>query len=177
MSDVDPRPSMGDLLDRLIRDAENTPPVETSGTVPSVQADTVSASPSEQNVTPLGNLLSGLISNPALLSALPQLIKGGSGLSQPPTINATAEEAAPAAAQENEKASSASVPTATHGHGSSGHSAALLCALKPYLGTDRRQAVDYMINLCRVWDTLQGMGISLPLLLSSAPPQDKDREV
>lgn len=177
MSDVDPRPPMGDLLDRLIREAENTPPAETSGTAPPVPSDTVSASPSGQNSTPSGNLLNGLLSNPALLSALPQLIKGLGGLSHPPTIRATAEEAASAASQETEEASSASVPTAVRGHGSSGHSAALLCALKPYLGSDRRQAVDYMISLCRVWDTLQGMGISLPLLLSSTPPQDGDREV
>ena len=57
---------------------------------------------------------------------------------------------------------------------------ALLCALKPYLGSERRQAVEYLISVCRVWGTLQSVGLTLPALLS--PEQGKgtpsgDKEV
>lgn len=34
---------------------------------------------------------------------------------------------------------------------------ALLCALKPYLSPERREMADYLLRVCRVYDTLQGL--------------------
>ncbi len=43
----------------------------------------------------------------------------------------------------------------------------LLRALKPYLSGERRQAVDTVISLCQVWDSLQDAGINLTPLVSA----------
>ena len=44
---------------------------------------------------------------------------------------------------------------------------ALLCALKPYLRHERREAVDTLLQLCRVWDVLSKSGISMGGILNS----------
>lgn len=107
--------------------------------------DTPPASPSQA-----GGILGGLASNPALIQALPQLLSSLGRLSGGASTHAEGNP-------HPRSNSSASMDRHT----------ALLCALKPYLGKERRQAADYMINFCKVWSTLQSMGISLPMLLSS----------
>lgn len=112
-----------DLLDRLIHMAE----------------EESSEPPPEQKSSPQGDLLSGILSNPAIMQNLPQLM-GGLGK--------------------------------ILGNASGGQSShidrhtALLCAIKPYLSRDRQVAAEHMITFCRMWSTLEGMGISPSTLLS-----------
>ena len=42
---------------------------------------------------------------------------------------------------------------------------ALLCAVKPYLSPQRREAAETVIRICRIWDALERSGISLTGLL------------
>ena len=144
-----------DLLDRLIRKAQEE--------VPNTPTDTPTSPPvstDAQASTPVGNgVLGGLLSNPAMLSALPKLMNslgpllgsGGQKTQDLPTGGSTS--------QGSHSASNTSIPVDRH--------TALLCAIKPYLGKERQQAAEQMINLCRVLSTLQGMGISLPMLMSA----------
>lgn len=184
MNDRDPETMAGeDVLERLIREAEEAKPAPTSADVPPAVMTAGSGEPLTEGkgTSPLGGLLGGLLSNPALLSALPQLIKGLGGLSTSSAVAASAP-ASPAAKvsdtdQKPEAAPTQTLPVSVSRAGSAQHHTALLCALKPYLGSDRRQAVEYMINLCRVWDTLQGMGISLPMLLSATTAPTEEKEV
>ena len=166
MSDHRPESSMGDLLERLISEAEQ------AGSQGKEEPKVVSNT--EQTMG--DHVSSGIFSNPALLSALPQLLQGLGALSagkastesKAASAHATAEEAVESRKNTPVKA----IPQDRH--------TALLCALKPYLSPERRRAAESLINLCRVWSMLQGMGIDLPSLLLPTKAEarsDLDKEV
>ena len=127
------------LLDRLIAEAQREEPSPTEA--PS--APTSAAASASADASPLG----ALFSNPALMTALPTLMRelgpmlsglggkgdGGGGL--------------------------ASLKLLQGGHPD--RHTALLCAIKPYLGRERQEAAEQMIRLCRIWTALQGVGGSL----------------
>ena len=142
-----------DLLERLIREAEQ-------GTVPVAKGEVLPAPSSAPS--PTGGVLGGLLSNPAIWSALPQILNGLGHLSDlrgNSSGESTTPESKTAAAQgttPEERRNAFSTPD---------RHTALLCALKPYLGHERQQVADYLISLCRMWGTLQSVGISLPALL------------
>lgn len=145
--------TMEAVLDRLIREAETATPVPAASDIPPTEAvGNRTEAPSGE--APLNSLLNGLAANPALLSAIPQLLKGFGGL---------------AAGGGEGKPSAAESPVIDR------HTA-LLCALKPYLGSSRQQAAEYLINLCRVWGTLQGMGLNLPALIMPAQASGNTHE-
>ena len=131
-----------ELLDRLIRQAKEETPVDSSST-------------GQPTASPLSGILGGLMSNPALLQALPQLMSSWGQLS--------------AVGRKSDGGDGArSVSVSAHGgHRDVDRHIALLCAIKPYLCKDRQQAAEYMIILCRMWNTLQSMGISLPMLTTA----------
>lgn len=99
--------------------------------------------------SPLGepNILSSLLSNPELMSKLPELISIIS-----PLMGSISSQSQ-ANAQSTQKAS---LPIS---HSPQNHEAqnrsALLCALKPYLKKERQEAIDYMIKLSRLGDILK----------------------
>lgn len=148
------------LLDRILSEVEATssPPSAAAPPPPS---------PSTGDPGALG----GLLSNPALLSAIPTLLGNlaplmsggggnGGGGSPPPS--------------EHGGSPPPSLP-AVRGHAD--RHTALLCAVKPYLSPARQESAETVIRLCRVWDSLERAGISLPGLLSSlgasAPPSGR----
>lgn len=102
------------------------------------------------------NILSSLLSNPELLSKLPELISVISPLmssitSQNNSILPTAPSKPSVIASDSASASvSAHAPNRELQNRS-----ALLCALKPYLKKDRQEAIDYMIKLSRLGDILK----------------------
>lgn len=157
MDDRQVRP-LGEVLERLIDDAEQgTPPLDAMvGKVLPPQVPSSAAA----------GLLGGLLSNPALLSGLPQLLSGLGSLSGGASPNGENKNRDDASAIEADpkKGESQGVSAPVRTMPPDRHTA-LLCALKPYLGAERRQAADYLISLCRVWGTLQSMGINLPALL------------
>lgn len=126
----DARPSrLDDLIDRAVAEDILEEPLagETSdATLPS----------------DLSGVLGGLLSNPAILSKIPQLMSslgplmgglgGGHGKGKPGGSSA-------------------------HGKMHLDRHTALLCAVKPYLCAERQQMAEYLIGLCRMGDVLQKM--------------------
>lgn len=153
MADTDTRsasPPESGLLERLLDEIEGAPDGASDGEAP---PPPVSPPPSG------GSLPGALLSNPALLSALPALLENLSPLLGSPGGGV------------------GSSPTATRPHAVDRHTA-LLCALKPYLSPHRRETAETVIRLCRVWDALEKSGISLTGLLGTVggptPPEGRD---
>ena len=153
MADTDTRsasPPESGLLERLLDEIEGA-----SDGAPDGEAPHPPVSPPPSG----GSLPGALLSNPALLSALPALLENLSPLLGSPGGGV------------------GSSPTATRPHAVDRHTA-LLCALKPYLSPHRRETAETVIRLCRVWDALEKSGISLTGLLGtvggSTPPEGRD---
>ena len=172
MSDYPSSPDPKGLLERLLDEAEATAAAETvkeaaaesgGGDRPSDVTGPSSAADPPLSPPPL---LESLLSNPAVWTALPGLLENLS-----PLLGGLRREAS-AAESSSEKRLSA--PTASH---RLDRHTALLCALKPYLSPSRRESVETVIRLCRVWDALEKSGISpLSLLRSADPVGDGDGE-
>lgn len=77
------------------------------------------------------NPLGSLLANPEILSKLPVIMNAANGFLSGGKPN-------------------------SGGHGSNHHTA-LLCALKPYLNSDRQRAAEYMINFLRISDALRSI--------------------
>lgn len=114
-----------------------------------------------------GDLASLLLSNPALLEKLPTLLSMAKPLigllgNQAPQQSAAKESAPaslslptkdePAGAFDTSKSAKPAIS-----HSDSDRRAALLCAMKPYLSADRREAIDYIIKLSRLGDLLKSL--------------------
>ena len=112
---------------------------------------------------PIGDILSSVLSHPEALSKLPSVIATvkpilemlGKGLS----VGSSPTHSAP-----SDAASSAYKPASATGAFSKDTSAttkssdsrtALLCAMKPYLSEERRNAVDYIVKLSRLGEILK----------------------
>lgn len=96
-----------------------------------------------------GDLISSLLSNPEMISKLPQMISV-----LKPIIENLGEH------QINNKSHTETEPTSEQGvqisnKNESDSRSALLCALKPYLSRDRQNAIDYIIKLSRLGDILK----------------------
>lgn len=173
---------------RVPYDAGASPAVEavpagTAGTAEAAQApEATQTSGAAVSAGAPGGILSWLMAHPELLKILPTMLQTLGPLLRTLTAgNAASSAAAPAGATSAVMAET-SMPTA----GTTAASAAtpvsvrpaapihpahpdrhipLLKALRPYLAPERQQAMDTVITLCQVWDTLQGLGISLfPLI-------------
>ena len=145
-------PPVGGILERLLDEAEAAAPQQPSVSVPTPPAalSPSAASPSA-DVPPQeggGNPLASLLTNPAVLSALPTLMENLT-----PLLSGVGQGVGGA-------------PTATRPHRIDRHTA-LLCAIKPYLSPHRRETAETVIRLCRVWDALERSGIPLTGLLGA----------
>lgn len=104
-----------------------------------------------------GDILSSLLSNSDLLLKLPSIISAAkpiielfsqgqkANIEQKPTSDSVAT---------NAPSVSASSASANQSHVTE-HRSALLCAMKPYLGEERRQIIDYIVKLSRLGDILK----------------------
>lgn len=158
-SAASPPDSQG-LLERLLDEAEAQASSPPPSQEPPPQATATGASPSpppSSPTSPLGTLLS----DPAILTALPTLMENLT-----PLLGGLGRGVG-------------SAPQASRPHSVDRHTA-LLCALKPYLSPHRRETAEIVIRLCRVWDALERSGISLTGLLGSvgggATPSDEGRD-
>lgn len=118
-----------------------------------------------------GALLGGLLSNPALLSAIPTLLENlspllsGHGTSQ----GGTPQSGTPQSGTSQGGTSQGGTPqggTPSRHYPVDRHTA-LICAVKPYLGSERQAAADTILRLCRIWDALARSGVNLSGLLST----------
>ena len=163
-----PNLSGNDYLAELIKSVSE-------GSQPEARAPSDSAKSSGAGT----DILSSLLSNPELIAKLPSIIAtvkpiiellgstslGGIG-SGVIGGSATAAVGAPASATNTQNsipetlsADDKAIPASVSHSGSKGgdRRAELLCALKPYLCEERRQAIDYVIKLGRLGDVLKSL--------------------
>ena len=115
---------------------------------------------------PLGDVFSSLLSNPELIAKLPVIISSvkpiiemlGKGFSSGAATDVgggtVATSTASTASPDASVSAAALKDTSVHGRGSDSRTA-LLCAMKPYLSDDRRNAVDYIVKLSRLGEILK----------------------
>ncbi len=142
----DGMPDLGTMLGEVMRDPEKmaqlrgimtalsggNPPdavPEQGNTAPAAEEkrETEAEDTAEAVSLPSNAMLGSLLSNPALLSALPSLLS---------TLGASPH-----------------APSSPGGRRPD-HRTALLLALKPYLSDGRRQMIDYIVNISRLGDQL-----------------------
>lgn len=134
--------SLSDIISRLTQGSseQNTPPQNTA-----------------QKASDSGDILSSLMSNPELIAKIPQIISFvtpllsgflGSHAEAPKESEIFTVSNAVSNAL-SEKKSSPKPPSHSDSR------AALLCAIKPYLCSDRQAAVDYIIKLSRLGEILK----------------------
>ena len=133
--EIQPNGTLSSRLDALIDQVTAESPVDD---VPPVTA----SAPSSPD---LSGLLGGLVSNPSMLSKLPELMStlgpllGSLGGGLP-------------------SKGIGGVPSRSGLH--LDRHTALLCAVKPYLCARRQQMADHLIGLCKMGDVLQKMPIA-----------------
>ena len=98
-----------------------------------------------------GDMLSAFLSNPELIAKLPSIVA-----TVRPIIEMLGKSSSSSASQ-TPSPSPESMTTAISLHKSRGNDShtALLCALKPYLGPERQNAIDYAIKLGRLSEILK----------------------
>ena len=114
------------------------------------------SSPSESKATQSenkvgGDIFSALLSNPDLLSKLPQLIS----VIGPLMSSFSQNQGPPTEASLPTSKNIGDAPANPKHHYNSDSRAALLCAMKPYLCHDRQNAIDYIIKLSRLGEILK----------------------
>lgn len=108
---------------------------------------------SENAKAPSQDLFSSLLQNPDIVSKIPQLISAIG-----PMLSGSAAQGS--ASSEKASNTSAQVNTSENkekrfADDRSNSRAALLCAMKPYLSRERRDAIDYIIKLSRLGEILK----------------------
>lgn len=143
------------------------------------QAETQTSTVPPKSSSAGADALSSLLSNPELIAKLPSIIAtvkpiiellgstplGGVGSGRIGGSGATASAAPTQAANAQptvaqiQAAEDKAIPTSLSHSGRKGgdRRAELLCALKPYLCEERRQAIDYVIKLDRLGDVLKSL--------------------
>ena len=109
------------------------------------------AEPASEKPAAEPSILSSLLSNPELISKLPELISVISPLMSNLSSQAKSD-VLPSVTKSTVPASA--TPTHTQDRELQNRSA-LLCALKPYLKKERQDAIDYMIKLSRLSNILK----------------------
>ena len=146
---------LGDLLGKILG-SQTQGANDTAGAegVPSGSAGTGNA----QN--PIGDVFSSLLSNPDLLLKLPSIISAAKPIidmfsqSQKNQVSNDATTASESVAAGSVLASPERNPSRVLGREAECRNA-LLCAMKPYLSSDRQNAIDYIIKLSRLGDILK----------------------
>ncbi len=156
-------PTGSDYLAEIIKSISAQPIANTPK-----QEDTPKDTAAPASATP--DILSSLLSNPELLSKLPTIIStvkpimemlsssaaGGGAASAPSSAPSSVPTFSPSPSSSPSDGNDAVAASASHPHRrGDDRRAALLCALKPYLSSDRRQAIDYIIKLDRLGDVLK----------------------
>ena len=126
----------------------------TSGDIPPPSQSTANETNATSATGGSGDILSSLLSSPELIAKLPAIISSIKpiiemlGKSNPGTGETVSVSALPV---QSDPARPVSAP---HSRSQSSRTE-LLCALKPYLSEDRRNAIDYIVKLGRLGDILK----------------------
>lgn len=109
---------------------------------------------SSGGANPIGDIFSSVLSNPELIAKLPSII---SSIKPMLEMLSMGNSPSPSALSADTVGASTTV-TKKERHSSdvgSDRRTALLCAMKPYLSEDRRNAVDYIVKLSRLGEILK----------------------
>ena len=122
--------------------------------IKSISAGNIDTSPtldSQRPPLPQNDLFSSLLSSPELIAKLPSIISTVKPIIE--MLGKSASMSGAAAASEPQKSIPAAIASQkTHANDSR---TALLCALKPYLGAERQNAIDYVVKLGRLSEVLK----------------------
>ncbi len=137
-----------DYLSEIIKAISSASPPRDA---PTSAAGATNATKSEpQSAAIGGDLLSSLLSSPELMTKLPSIIAAVKPFMEMMSAQgSSAPEAAPTFAPSSPK-----LQGSPH-RGDGDSRTALLCAMKPYLSAERRQAIDYIVKLGRLGDILK----------------------
>lgn len=151
---------LGDILGKIIGSQTQSSPILSSGETTSIDNSPsgVSGTNAGNTQNPFGDIFSSLLSNPDLLIKLPSIISAAK-----PIIDMFSQsQKSVSSISSDGVAVSAALPTASSKPTSKrtlGHEAecrnALLCAMKPYLSSDRQNTIDYIVKLSRLGDILK----------------------
>ena len=135
----------GDYLSEIIKAISSaSPPRESSQSTSTVEKNKPQSAPVG------GDLLSSLLSNPELMTKLPTIISAVKPFMEMMSAQGSPpQEAAPTLAPSPPK------PQISPSKGEGDSRTVLLCAMKPYLSSERRQAIDYIVKLGRLGDILK----------------------
>lgn len=120
-----------------------------------------SAKSAPAGASPSPDILSSLLSNPDLLTKLPTIISAIKPVMDILSSTAQAKDSVAVSSQMSDPSTAQPTsPTINLQHDDRHKKeadcrAALLCAMKPYLGRDRQNAIDYIIKLSRLGDLLK----------------------
>ncbi len=103
--------------------------------------------------SPMGDILSSLLSNPEMLAKLPSLLSSVKPIIDMLGIGSQASASVPASAATDIQSSVAALPSSRAASADS--RTALLCAMKPYLSHERQNAIDYIVKLSKLGDILK----------------------
>lgn len=107
----------------------------------------------ENSKVPSNDLFSSLLQNPEIVSKIPQLISAiGPMLSG---TTAQDKQSSEQTVDTSAQISTSEIKEKRFADDRSNSRAALLCAMKPYLSRDRRDAIDYIIKLSRLGEILK----------------------
>ena len=139
-------PDLFSLLGKIMQSAGSSP---NDNATPARATSTASTGTEQQHSG--GDILSSLLSNPEIISKLPQvlsmlkpLMEGGAVPTSSHVETQASGNATPAALIKPHKKEC-------------DNRAALLYALKPYLKRERQEAIDYMVKLSKLGDILKSL--------------------
>lgn len=107
--------------------------------------------------TPSADLLSSLLSNPELISKLPQMISLLKPLMSTFAQGTQTQSADGASGADSTTASAQALASDNRKANVPDNRAALLHAMKPYLSRERREAIDYIVKLERLGEILKSL--------------------
>ena len=147
---------LGDILGKIIgSQAQGTGESAATDSIPSGTSGGTGAGNSQN---PFGDIFSSLLSNPDLLVKLPSIISAAK-----PIIDMFSQSQRNASPSQSDSVPTGSLISGTGGKPTSSHTLgrevecrnALLCAMKPYLSSDRQNTIDYIVKLSRLGDILK----------------------
>ena len=147
---------LGDILGKIL--GSQAQGIEESATPDSAPPGASGGINANNPQNPFGDIFSSLLSNPDLLVKLPSIISAAKPIidmfSQSQRNASPSQSDSVPASVTLSNAEGKSVPTRTLGREAECRNA-LLCAMKPYLSSDRQNTIDYSVKLSRLGDILK----------------------
>ena len=143
----------------------NSPPTELFSILGKILESTPTDTPQNEPPTNAeqkksgGDMLSSLLSNPEIISKLPQILS-----MIKPIMEGMSASSVPASTTPSQASAKSESPQSLPAEISSGHThrspdcrATLLYAMKPYLNRERQEAIDYIVKLSKLGDILKSL--------------------